>query len=58
MAYEHINYIEDLKKMHTNIEELMKNKNNIKFEIKKKNKLWRKEEKDQRSSTPACAINY
>ena len=53
MAYEHMNYIEDLNKMHNNIEDMMFNKSNMKFEQKRKKVSGgKKSRKGKRSATP------
>jgi len=58
MPNEHMNYLEDLRKMHTNIEEVIQNKNNFKFEAKKKRmgSATKKNKKNKRSATPALSV--
>lgn len=56
-AYEHMNYFEDLSKMHSNIEEIMKeNKHIMKYDTKK-NKLTgiSKKSKHKRCATPGLS---
>lgn len=52
MPYDHMSYIEDLQKMHSNIEDLMKPKLNSKLEAKKRKAVASKKKKHRRSSTP------
>jgi hypothetical protein len=52
MPYDHMSYIEDLQKMHSNIEDLMKPKVNSKLDAKKRKAVSSKKKKHRRSATP------
>lgn len=60
MAYEHMNYIEDFHRMHSNIKDLAKNKATIKLESKKKQKVAvtakKQKNKNKRSATPGVTL--
>lgn len=57
VQYEHMNYLEDFHKMHSNIEGMMKQKHNLKMDSKKRAVAGtKKRRKNKRSATPALAM--
>lgn len=58
IAYDHMNYLEDLQKMH-NIKDIVKNKGSLKFETKKKKvavTAKKQKFKNKRSATPGVSL--